>query len=184
MAWSWRGLALLGLAAALTATMSAPAFPQPGAVAAAVAGGPRATVGVPFALRMGARAEIAGTGWVSFAAVLDDSRCPIDVLCVWGGLARIRLEVGWIDSGGVAHLDAIEIDTIGLTAGAAGPAPGREAGAGIDGRPRPGRLRGSPSDRSGRGQGAVATGGVVPVGFRYASFRRSRTAPTPSTARA
>lgn len=120
MAWSLRGLALLGLAAALTAAMSAPAFPQPGAVAAAVAGGPRATVGVPFALRMGARAEIAGTGWVSFAAVPDDSRCPIDVLCVWGGLARIRLEVGWIDPGGVAHLDAIEIDTIGLTAGAAG----------------------------------------------------------------
>jgi hypothetical protein len=48
----------------------------------------------PFALRMEQTAEVAGTPLrLRFEEVLEDSRCPADVMCVWAGNARIRLIV-------------------------------------------------------------------------------------------
>ena len=48
----------------------------------------------PFALRLEQTAEVTGTPLrLRFEEVLEDSRCPADVVCVWAGNARIRLLV-------------------------------------------------------------------------------------------
>lgn len=48
----------------------------------------------PFPLRMEQAAEVTGTPIrLRFEEVLEDSRCPADVVCVWAGNARIRLIV-------------------------------------------------------------------------------------------
>lgn len=44
-------------------------------------------------LRYGQTATIAGTR-VSFTDVVEDSRCPKDVVCAWAGDAAIRFESG------------------------------------------------------------------------------------------
>ena len=46
----------------------------------------------PFPLRMEQTAELTGTPLrLRFEEVLEDSRCPADVMCVWAGNARVRL---------------------------------------------------------------------------------------------
>lgn len=46
----------------------------------------------PFPLRMEQTAEVTGTPLrLRFEEVLEDSRCPADVMCVWAGNARVRL---------------------------------------------------------------------------------------------
>ena len=73
--------------------------------------------GVPFGLRLGGEAEIAATGViVRFSEVLEDSRCPINALCVWSGVLRIALTV----SAGVRDTNDIAVDTLGATAEAGG----------------------------------------------------------------
>lgn len=48
----------------------------------------------PFALRVAQSAEVATTGLrIRFDGVGEDSRCPVDVTCVWAGNARVRLTV-------------------------------------------------------------------------------------------
>jgi hypothetical protein len=45
-------------------------------------------------LRVGESALLAGEGArVTFTSVAADSRCPVDVTCVWAGDAHVRLEV-------------------------------------------------------------------------------------------
>jgi hypothetical protein len=44
-------------------------------------------------LRYGQSATVNGTR-VSFAEVVEDSRCPKDVVCAWAGDAAIKLEAG------------------------------------------------------------------------------------------
>ncbi|HET8838204.1 MAG TPA: hypothetical protein VFM82_04340 [Flavobacteriaceae bacterium] len=34
-----------------------------------------------------------GNKWVKFAKVLSDSRCPVDVTCVWAGEAKVLVEI-------------------------------------------------------------------------------------------
>jgi hypothetical protein len=51
-----------------------------------------------FGLRVGERAVVGGTLLVLLVGVTDDSRCPVDVRCVWAGDARVRLRVS--ESGG------------------------------------------------------------------------------------
>src|SRR5512145_144729 len=69
--------------------------------------------GVPFGMRIGDEVTIAGSGViVHFNAVVEDSRCPINALCVWPGRLRISLTV----SAGVRDTRDIEIDTMGGTA--------------------------------------------------------------------
>ena len=61
----------------------------------------------PFVLRVGQSAEVAGTELrLRFDDVREDSRCPADVVCVWGGNARLRLTV---DADG--EVDALELNT-------------------------------------------------------------------------
>lgn len=47
-----------------------------------------------FVLRVDQAATVAGTPLrIAFQQVLQDSRCPSDVVCVWAGNARVRLAV-------------------------------------------------------------------------------------------
>jgi hypothetical protein len=58
-------------------------------------GGPtEVSIDQDFALAFGKSAAIEGTGiTVTFEDVLEDSRCPINAVCVWAGNARIQLAV-------------------------------------------------------------------------------------------
>jgi hypothetical protein len=50
------------------------------------------TLGEPFTLRVEQTAEVSGTPLrLFFEEVLEDSRCPIDAVCVWQGNARLSL---------------------------------------------------------------------------------------------
>ena len=51
-------------------------------------------MGNEFTLRVGQSAAIADLGlWMRFHRVLDDSRCPTSVTCVWSGDAAVLIEV-------------------------------------------------------------------------------------------
>lgn len=53
-----------------------------------------AALGDSFILRVGQSAVVSGTSLhLRFEEVLEDSRCPSDVACVWAGNARVRLLV-------------------------------------------------------------------------------------------
>jgi len=45
---------------------------------------------------LGETAKI-GDATVKFVQVLEDSRCPLDVTCIWAGRARVQLEVALKD---------------------------------------------------------------------------------------
>jgi hypothetical protein len=50
--------------------------------------------GEAFTLRFGEQAMIEGAGLtVRFAALQEDSRCPVDVVCAWAGNARVKLKL-------------------------------------------------------------------------------------------
>ena len=50
--------------------------------------------GVEFNLAAGQTATLSGTGYrITFDRVTEDSRCPIDVVCVWAGDAKIQLTI-------------------------------------------------------------------------------------------
>ena len=50
--------------------------------------------GVEFNLAVGKTATLSGSDYrITFNRVTDDSRCPVDVQCVWAGDARIELTV-------------------------------------------------------------------------------------------
>lgn len=64
------------------------------------------TVGREFQLALGDTARVNGGPDVSFEAVVEDSRCPIDAVCIQAGRATVRL--------GIRHPDgaqAIELST-------------------------------------------------------------------------
>jgi hypothetical protein len=78
-------------------------FPRPaiGVFALAIAAG-CATVdtavvadpGVAFALPLGKTATLSSNGTrITFNKVSDDSRCPIDVVCIWAGDAKVELVI-------------------------------------------------------------------------------------------
>ena len=53
-----------------------------------------ARLGRPFTLRAGGQIALQGQKLrIRFAEVTQDSRCPVDVTCVWAGNAAVRLEV-------------------------------------------------------------------------------------------
>jgi hypothetical protein len=53
-----------------------------------------ARLGRPFTLRAGRQIAVQGQKLrIRFAEVTQDSRCPVDVTCVWAGNASVRLEV-------------------------------------------------------------------------------------------
>lgn len=56
------------------------------------------------AVQIGAHVRVAGTGWaIAFREVVEDSRCPVDVQCIWAGQVTVRL-VGEHTDGRVAAL--------------------------------------------------------------------------------
>lgn len=68
----------------------------------------RAALAQPFDLEVGDRALIEGeTLTVAFTGVEADSRCPVDVICVWEGDAVV---LGWAEREG-AFRAAIELHT-------------------------------------------------------------------------
>lgn len=53
-----------------------------------------ANPGAAFSLPLGKTATVSGTGFrITFNRVTEDSRCPVDVTCVWAGDAKIELIV-------------------------------------------------------------------------------------------
>ncbi|MGE5926151.1 MAG: hypothetical protein ACM357_02270 [Gemmatimonadota bacterium] len=54
--------------------------------------------GAEFEVPLGVTVRVAGGPAVTFAEVLEDSRCPIDAVCVQAGRATVRLTV---DHGGM-----------------------------------------------------------------------------------
>jgi hypothetical protein len=73
---------------ALLACAGSPAQPQP------TGGAATASMGQPFEVAVGTPVTIADTGLeVRFHSVLEDSRCPAGVACVWAGRVRVALEV-------------------------------------------------------------------------------------------
>ena len=64
-------------------------------LAAGVVCGQTARVGREFELKAGRAVTLDGGALrVSFVRVSSDSRCPVDVECVWAGNAEVLLEVG------------------------------------------------------------------------------------------
>ena len=51
----------------------------------------RAALGAPFTLRMGESADVDGQLRLTALTVTEDSRCPIDVACVWAGDAAVAI---------------------------------------------------------------------------------------------
>jgi hypothetical protein len=76
--------------AAATMTIAAPTV-APAAPTAAPSGKPPA-LGEPFVLQPGQSASVGGGPTLTFVRVLEDSRCPTRVNCVWSGRAVIALE--------------------------------------------------------------------------------------------
>ena len=64
--------------------------------------------GVAFALPLGKTASVNGnSARITFNAVTDDSRCPVDVVCIWAGDARVELAI--VRNGSVADTRVISI---------------------------------------------------------------------------
>ena len=56
----------------------------------------KAELGQQFYLFFGNTVEIKGERLeITFAEILEDSRCPSDVVCVWDGRVRCRLDVNY-----------------------------------------------------------------------------------------
>jgi hypothetical protein len=57
-----------------------------------------ALIGKEFSLGIGQTANIEGEKLViKFKAVLEDSRCPVNVVCVWAGNGKVEFEILDID---------------------------------------------------------------------------------------
>lgn len=61
--------------------------------------------GASFALAPGQSATVRGTNTrITFELVREDSRCPIDVTCVWAGDAKIEIAIDPNDGAGTRTL--------------------------------------------------------------------------------
>ena len=67
-------------------------------LSAASAGPANVLIDKEFSLGIGQTASIEGERLViKFKAVLEDSRCPVNVVCVWAGNGKVEFEVLDID---------------------------------------------------------------------------------------
>ncbi len=67
-------------------------------LSAASAGPIKVLIDTEFSLGIGQTATIEGEKLViKFKAVLEDSRCPVNVVCVWAGNGKVEFEVLDID---------------------------------------------------------------------------------------
>mgnify|MGYP005836882441 CR=1 FL=1 len=76
-----------------------------------------AVLGQPFTLRAGQTARVEELQ-VSFTRVLEDSRCPADLVCVWAGNAKVEIELTFSGAGRStvtlnSTLDPLEISFAG-----------------------------------------------------------------------
>lgn len=95
---------MIGLAALLTACTSA--------------AGPR--LGDQFTLRVGQSASIAELGlWLRFIQVVDDSRCPASVSCVWSGDGAVLIEVAPLNGDSKESVLHTDVDPRSLPLGRA-----------------------------------------------------------------
>jgi len=53
---------------------------------------PAVVDGAPFALTPGEQVQVAGGGTLRYLRLVNDSRCPPDVQCIWAGDAEIALK--------------------------------------------------------------------------------------------
>jgi len=87
---------------------------------------PSAPIGTPFRIGIGQSVRLESAGIeLGFDEVLEDSRCPADVVCVWAGTARLK---AWVRATGTERrelelktfprqplrVDAFEIDVQAL----------------------------------------------------------------------
>lgn len=64
--------------------------------------------GVAFALPLGKTASVNGSrARITFNKVTDDSRCPVDVVCIWAGDAKVELTI--VRDGSAADTRVISI---------------------------------------------------------------------------
>lgn len=71
---------------------------------------PRVPVGREFTLAIGEAVEVEGAGLVvRMEAVEDDSRCPVDVTCVWEGDATVTIAI--VAAGGGSTTHALHLTT-------------------------------------------------------------------------
>jgi hypothetical protein len=67
-------------------------------LSAASAGPAKVLIDKEFSLGIGQTASIEGEKLViKFKAVLEDSRCPVNVVCVWAGNGKVEFEILDID---------------------------------------------------------------------------------------
>ena len=67
-----------------------------------------ALVDKEFSLGIGQTANIAGEKlFIKFKSVLEDSRCPVNVVCVWAGNGKVEFEILDID----AHNKIVTLST-------------------------------------------------------------------------
>lgn len=60
---------------------------------------PAVPLGQDFVLEVGQTVLVEGAGFgITFVAVTEDSRCPVDVTCVWAGNATVELKVSMSDT--------------------------------------------------------------------------------------
>ena len=79
-----------------------------------VAAAQTARVGREFNLKVGRAVTLDGGGLrVRLARVVSDSRCPVDVQCVWAGNAEVLVEVG---GRGWRKRTTLRLNTIGTPA--------------------------------------------------------------------
>lgn len=73
-----------------------------------------APLGEPFTLKLGAAATVDGGKLViAFERIVEDSRCPADVMCAWSGQAIVALQVAigdemqTVELGGFTDYDGV-----------------------------------------------------------------------------
>lgn len=80
-----------------------------------------AELGASFRLRPGETASVAGGEWrVRFVGVRGDSRCPVDVECVWAGSAEVAVETAgpegpWVERSLHTGIEPRELRADGFT---------------------------------------------------------------------
>lgn len=66
-------------------------------------------LGEEFTLKPGESAAVQGTDLrVSFDKVVEDSRCPADVVCIRAGEAVVALQASWKDGNALVQLRTVE----------------------------------------------------------------------------
>jgi hypothetical protein len=77
-----------------------------------------ASPGAEFTLQVGKTAAISGTDYkITFNRVTEDSRCPVDVVCVWAGDAKIELAIARNSAPADVHVISLTPPNSEVTAG-------------------------------------------------------------------